>query len=282
MRSAQTRATSTWRALGAALGLGAGIGLYSVLLEPRWLRLRRQAIPIAGLPPAFDGFRVGMLSDLHAGNWADRRLYQRAVEALDREQVDLAVLTGDIVGNRAHPRWREDLAPLARLSPPAGRFAVLGGHDRRNGGERVTARMTELGWTVLLNEGQPLRRGADTLWLLGVDDNSLLPLRDDLEAAAAAVPLGAPSILLAHSPDAIFGARRRRISLVLSGHTHGGQVRLPGVGALLQVTDLPKRFDSGLSRHGGSWLYVSRGVASTYPLRFLCRPEVQVLTLRAA
>lgn len=255
---------------------------WAVALEPLWLEKREVQVPFPGLPAALDGTRLGLLSDLHAGSWAPESHYRRAVGLLAESRVDALLVAGDVVGHHAGGRWQEVLAPLAGIEAPLGRLAVLGGHDHRYDARAVIRRLQGLGFTVLRNQAVPLHREGESLWVVGLDDNSDSPGRDDFERACRALPPGAPAVVLAHSPDAVREARRRGLGLVLSGHTHGGQVRLPFWGALLRVTELPRRFDQGLSRHGGTHLFVSRGMASTFRLRFCCRPDVAVLTLRKA
>ena len=259
----------------AALACGA----WAVAVEPLCLEVRRLRIPIPDLPPALHGLRLGLLADLHAGSWAQVGLYRRAARILARHQVDALLLAGDVTSHHASPHWREVLAPLAEVAAPLGRLAVLGGHDHRFGASAVAGRLGELGFRVLRNEAIPLRRQGQDLWVVGLDDNSSEPRMDDFERACGPLPPGAPTVVVAHSPDAVRQARRRGLGLVLSGHTHGGQVRLPWVGSLVRVTHLSGRFDQGLSRHGSTHLYVSRGLSSTHRLRFLCRPDVSILTL---
>ncbi len=255
---------------------------WAVAIEPLWLQKREVEVPFPGLPPALDGIRLGLLSDLHAGAWAPQEHYRRAVRILAKARVDVLLLAGDIAGHRAGQTWKQVLAPLAGLEPPLGRLAVLGGHDYRFDARAVAHHLGGLGFTVLRNQAVPLHRGGQTLWVVGLDDNSDLPDRHDFEEACRGLPPGAPALVLAHSPDAVTEARRRGLGLVLSGHTHGGQVRLPFWGSILRVTELPRRYDQGLSRHGDTHLFVSRGLASTHRLRFFCRPDVAVLTLRSA
>ena len=268
--------------LGALAATALACATWAVAIEPLWLEKRELEVPFPGLPRALDGIRLGFLSDLHAGSWAPREHYLRAVRILARAGVDVLLLAGDIAGHRAGQTWKEVLAPLAGLEPPLGRLAVLGGHDHRFNAPAVAHHLQSLGYTVLRNQAVPLHRGDQALWVVGLDDNSDLPGRHDFNKACREVPAGAPGLLLAHSPDAVMEASRRGLGLVLSGHTHGGQVRLPWWGSLLRVTELPRRYDQGLSRHGDTHLFVSRGLASTYRLRFCCRPDVTVLTLRSA
>ncbi len=262
-------------AAAAALALGT----WAIAIEPLCLEVRRLRIPLPDLPPSLEGLRLGLLADLHAGSWAGVDLYRRAARLLRQSRVDALLLAGDVTSHHAGPHWKEVLAPLAEVEAPLGRLAVLGGHDHRFGASAVAGRLHELGFRVLRNEAVPLDRGGQSLWVVGLDDNSDWPFKDDLDRACRHLPSGAATVLVAHSPDAVRQARRRNLGLVLSGHTHGGQVRLPWVGSLVRVSHLPGRLDQGLSRHGNTHLFVSRGLSSTHRLRFLCRPDVSILTL---
>lgn len=261
---------------------GVLLSAWAVGVEPLLLRVTRTPVPLEGLPGALEGLRVGVLCDLHAGGWVGERLVERAVAALEAEDPEVVLLAGDMVTSGSGPRALDDLGPLGRLRPPLGKFAVLGGHDHKYGAAQVGQRLEALGFAVLCNEGRPLRREGATLWLAGVDDNSWRAGRDDLAGACRGVSDGEPVLALAHSPDLLLDPGRERVALIVAGHTHGGQVRLPLVGPVYRVTDVPLRYAAGLSRHGSTWLYVSRGVGSTYRLRLLCRPEVSLLVLRRA
>ncbi len=255
------------------------LGVWAVAVEPLCLEVRRYRVPLPHLPAALEGLRLGLLADLHAGAWAGISLYRRAAQVLRHHRVDALLLAGDVTSHYAAPHWKEVLTPLAEVEAPLGRLAVLGGHDHRFGASAVAGHLDELGFRVLRNEAVALRRDGQSLWVVGLDDNSDWPFKDDMERACRPLPPDAATVLLAHSPDALRQARRRGLGLVLSGHTHGGQVRLPWVGSLVRVTHLSGRFDQGLSRHGSTHLYVSRGLSSTHRLRFLCRPDVSILTL---
>lgn len=263
-----------------ALACAAGAcAAWAVGVEPLWLQVRRLQVALPGLPPGLAGLRLGLVADLHAGAWAPLEYYRRVADAVARAGVDALLVAGDVTSHGVRDGWQEQLAPFGELDPPLGRLAILGGHDHRNDARAIASRLEELGYRVLRNEAVPLRRRGDELWVVGLDDNSDPPRHDDFEQACQGLPAGAPAVVLAHSPDAVVEARRRGLDLVLSGHTHGGQVRLPFLGSIVKVTDLARCYDNGLSRHGRTQLFVSRGVASTYRLRFLCRPEVSVITL---
>jgi hypothetical protein len=191
---------------------------------------------------------------------------------------DLVALTGDQVDQRSSNGLDAFGRLLGQLRAPYGVFAVLGGHDDVAGTERVVECLRAAGIRVLLNEAVRLQVGGQTVWLAGIRDNSFR--YQPVAPAVEHVPKGAPYILLAHSPDAIFEASDLHAGLVLSGHTHGGQIRLPLIGApILPVRH--REFDQGLFRQGDTMLYVSRGLGTTgLRVRLLCRPEVAILEVK--
>jgi uncharacterized protein len=284
-------------AAGALSAAGAACVGYGILVERDWYRLRRQRIE--ALAPGQAPLTVLHLSDLHLTAADTRRM--RFLERLAAEPVDLVVVTGDMLGE---PRALDPvLASLARFRPRLGAVAVLGSNDywaprfrnpltyfigpstrrHRSSGRNPWRELVEgleaRGWTVLSN-----RRGRlGDVELAGMDDPHIR--RDD-----PTVPVPAngqvPARLrlgVVHSPyrralDAFAG---NGYDLVLAGHTHGGQVRLPGVGALVTNCDLPRDRVRGLSRWGSSWLHVSAGLGTSKyaPFRFACRPEASLLTV---
>ena len=272
----------------AAAGLSAlgGVG-YVTLAEPHWLALERVDVPLPGLPAALDGFTIAQLSDLHRGPEVTQEDVARAVDLTLRQEADLIVLTGDYVTGSADyaPSCAEALSPLAtssRKSPPrfggagGGVLACLGNHDHWTDADAVAGALADAGLTVLRNAA---REVADNLWVAVVDD--VWERHADLEKALRGVPSGATVVLLAHEPDyANEVAADERVSLQLSGHSHGGQVRLPFIGAPF-LPYLGRKYSAGLYRVGGMWLYVNRGVGLISPaVRFNCRPEVTLLRLR--
>jgi len=264
---------------GAATGglstLG-GAG-YARLVEPHWLAVERVDVPIPDLPASLDGFTIVQLSDLHRGPKVTQEQVAQAVELALQQEAHLVVLTGDYVSVSAEyaASCAESLSPLAASGDV---LACLGNHDHWTDADAVAGALADAGITVLRNAA---REVADGLWVAAVDD--VWERYADLEQALEAVPAGATVVLLAHEPDyADEVAADGRVSLQLSGHSHGGQVRLPFAGPLV-LPYLGRKYPAGLYRVGEMWLYVNRGVGLIAPaVRFNCRPEVALLTLRVA
>lgn len=262
------------------LGLTAALGIWSVWYEPNHPEVTHTEIYL-DIPPAFNGLKAALISDTHAGGWARASYYAKAAEMIKKAAPDVLFLCGDIVTSHADECWTDDLAPFASIMPEFGKIAVLGGHDRRFNENIVRQGIKQLGFKVLENEAAMLEKSGQRLWIAGLKDNSDWPFLDDIDKACGNVPADESRIILAHSPDAIFKACEKKAQLLLCGHTHAGQVRLPWYGAILRVTDLPKKYDHGLSQFGETQLYVTRGLGSTVKLRFCCRPEISVITLRS-
>lgn len=271
----------------AGLSTIGGAG-YARLVEPHWLEVERVEVPIPDLPAKLDGFTIVQLSDLHRGPKVTPEQITQAVGLALRQEADLTVLTGDYVSASAGYALScaELLSPMVNagrgaplLVGKAGRgnvLACLGNHDHWTEANTVARALADAGITVLRNAAQEV---ADGLWVAAVDD-----VREgyaDLEKALDKVPAGVTVVLLAHEPDyADEVAADGRVSLQLSGHSHGGQVRLPLAGPLI-LPYLGRKYPAGLYRVGAMWLYVNRGVGLIGPtVRFNCRPEVTVLRLR--
>jgi hypothetical protein len=243
--------------------------------------LERVTIPIAGLPPALEGLRIVQMSDLHLHPYTQIGLIEQAVDLANRLEPDLVALTGDYVLSSGASIL--ELAPvLGRLRARLGVFAVLGNHDMWKGPRTITQELEQAGITVFANAGRALQieRGDErgTLYLAGLSDG--LTGHPDLRHALRDMPSNATCILLMHVPDvADEYAADGRVALQLSGHSHGGQVRLPGRGALI-LPPMGVKYDHGLYRVGDMWLYTNRGIGVTGPpVRFNCRPEVTQITL---
>ena len=262
---------------------------YGYRVEPTWLELNRCDIPVAGLPAAFADFRIVQLSDFHCSRQVTPTYLTEAVDLAQAQNADVAVLTGDFV-HKGY-RYVERVAQtLSRLSAPLGVYAVLGNHDfavRNALGFRrfrhlhraVAQALAAHGIRVLHNEAVPLQRGAERLYLVGVED--LWSRACDLDQAFNGLPPAIPRIVLAHNPRTIEHLDDRRCDLMLSGHTHGGQIHVPGLGRPA-LGRKARRFAAGLYQHRNTYLYVNKGVGFGLPFRFRVRPEVAVLTLRCA
>jgi hypothetical protein len=250
--------------------------LYALFIEPRWLEVTRRAIPTG--PPR--GLRIAHLSDLHLGSKFSYALAQRAVELANSLQPDIAVVTGDLVAKGQNEDKCAKL--LSGLRASRGVYVVFGAHDLWAGAGPLRDALSRAGVRVLDNEVADLGSG---WWIVGVEDNS----GRDVDLSAVMRELSRQrqgAILLAHSPDIMHQVSAmnhagQRISLVLCGHTHGGQLRLPVIGPLVGMGRYARRYSCGLYKVGATWLYVTRGVG-TYlvRMRFLCRPEVALLDLR--
>jgi uncharacterized protein len=236
-------------------------------------------IHIRRLGPAYDGLKVVHLTDIHHSLYTPLEDVERAVKMTNHLQPDLIALTGDYVTFSPTYIWPVAQV-LGRLRARLGVFAVLGNHDFQVDADEMTSALEAHRIHVLRNSHFALDSGHDRLWLVGVDD--LWWSADDLEAGMCHVPPYDPKILLCHNPVGIHMAAGRHIDLVLSGHTHGGQVRLPVVGGLYTRSKLGKRFIAGWNRLDGTQIYVSRGIGKVLvPLRVGCPPEIACLNLRA-
>lgn len=265
--------------LGSAAAGAVGYG-YSTEIEPDWLSVEQVEIPLKKLRPALEGFKIVHMSDIHLHPYTQLEFVQKAVAKANTLQPDLVVLTGDYVLESADSIF--ELAPaLAGLNPKYGIFTSLGNHDLWTNAEVVLAGLRQAGLPVLVNDGVALGVGSDLLYLAGLDDGWSGQL--DLTAALAKLPQDAPVILLAHEPDLADNfALDGRISLQLSGHSHGGQVRLPGIGAPI-LPYLGRKYDQGLYRVREMWVYTTRGIGlGPVPTRFNCPPEITEITLVGA
>ncbi len=262
------------------LGLGvsciAGYG-YVFYVEPHWLSIERVDVPINGLPEGFDGFKIVCLSDIHLHPYTQIDFIERVVASSNKLAPDIVCLLGDYVFASADSIY--ELAPvLAELESTQGVFAVLGNHDLWTDAAVVRSGLEAVGIRVLVNESVPLRLGDDDLILAGLDDG--WSGEPDLSLALDGSPQDAPVILMLHEPDfADHYAQDGRVRLQLSGHTHGGQVRIPGIGSPFRP-DYGRKYADGLVEVTGMWLYTTRGVGVIAPpARFNCRPEITEITL---
>lgn len=255
----------------------AGAG-YAVKVEPRWLRVERRALRLPRLPSAFDGFTLAQISDLHFGRAVDPDYLIAACEQTTALRPDAIAVTGDFVSHLDNGEADLVATAVSRLQAPAGVFAVLGNHDWWNSAAVVRKAVERGGAQILTNTSVPLQRGAEQLHIAGVDD--IWENHHDLGAALSAVPADGAVVLLAHEPDyADTVAAVGRVDLMLSGHSHGGQVRLPLRGAPI-LPWLGQRYPAGWYQIDGLQLYTNRGLGtSELAVRFNCPPEITLFTL---
>lgn len=232
------------------------------------------------LGAAHDGLRIVHLTDIHHSLFTPLEDVERAVHLANLLRPDVVALTGDYVSFSPSYIWPVARA-LGKLRARLGLFAILGNHDFQVDPEEITRALRAQRIRVLRNSHCALRARSSRLWMIGVDD--LWWGADDLAAALKSVPARELKILLCHNPLGIRQAAGHGIDFVLSGHTHGGQVRLPVVGSVYGRSKLGERFVEGWNRLDGTQIYVNRGIGKVLvPLRYDCPPEIACLRLRRA
>lgn len=249
----------------------------------RWERARLETpeveIPVPDLAPAFEGYRVALVSDLHHGPAVPTLWLERVAGRVTELAPDLVVLGGDFVSHA-----RSDLDGLegivARFHAPDGVVAVLGNHDHWVNPDIVAAAVERGGATVLVNRHRVIRRDGAALAIAGVDDFTHGAVRTD--EALAGIPRDVPRVLISHNPDLIeYLPPGARVDVMLSGHTHNGQAQLPLVGPLTVPSQFGRKYLHGLKQVGATWLYVSAGVGSAWVPRWRNPPEAPVIRLLA-
>lgn len=261
-----------------ALALNLSEAARAALTEPFRLTVEHQKIHLPRLPRELDGFRVVQLSDIHHSPFTSREQIERAVETANSLQPDIVALTGDYVSKeRAYAAPCAEL--LGGLRARHGVYAVLGNHDHWTDAALITDLFRAEGITVLVNQGMRFEKKGAAFWLAGVDD-TMVGL-EDLSLALAGSSNQEFKLLLAHNPIILRRAARAGVDLVLSGHTHGGQVSLRSEHS---ISGRPRRrLLKGLARQGETQIYITRGLGTVVlPVRFGCPPEVSLLELRCA
>jgi uncharacterized protein len=241
------------------------------------IEVTRHEVEVRDLPASFDGYRVAFLTDTHVASFMRRGLYREAVARTLSFEPDLILLGGDFVTWERHiPLMAEVL--LTDLTAPDGVWAVLGNHDYWANADGVVAAMTARGVRFILNRSVELRRGDDVVHLAGIDE--LYRGTPDIDATFRRVDPQQPCLAVSHHPDIVDLLGGRRLDLLVCGHTHGGQIRVPFFGSLVVPSKHEARYAAGFRRVGDVLLYVSRGIGAIPPLRILCRPEVATFILR--
>lgn len=275
----------------AAVGAGAlALGTDGVVFEANDPQLVRLEIPLTRLPAALDGFTIAQLSDLHYDRFFSTTPIRKAVSIVNALQPDLIALTGDFVTIPAFSDYLHNAKKGAAAAEPCalaiaglvarcGVFAILGNHDHDSDPDRVIEALTAQGIQFLRNSSAAIEARGSRLWLTGVDD--VLTGKPDLDVSLKGIPRSEPVVLLAHEPDYADQAAAYPIDLQLSGHSHGGQVRFPLIGAPI-LPDMAKKYPWGLRRIGPLTLYTNVGLGTIrIAARLNCPPEITLLTLRA-
>jgi uncharacterized protein len=260
------------------LALTLGEAARTALAEPFMLTIERRQIFLRRLPNALHGFRIVHLSDLHLGPLTSEAQLRRAVENANALEPDIIALTGDYISQER--RYAARCAEIVgHLRASCGIYAVLGNHDHWTDAALITDLFRAEGIRVLINEGMRFEKDGAAFWLAGVDD-TMVGL-EDLPLALAGSRLDEMKLLLAHNPIILRRAARAGVDLVLSGHTHGGQVALRSERSA--SSGQRRRQLRGLGRQGDTQIYVTRGVGTVIlPIRYGCPPEVSLLQLHCA
>jgi predicted MPP superfamily phosphohydrolase len=280
------RSVSRRKFLGMAAGGAAAVfGADGFLIEPNLPRVVRQEFALRRWPQRLDGFTVALLSDFHYDPYFSVHPLRAAIGIVNELHPDLIVLTGDFVSVPSFGNRREaarDAEPCAQLlqqmRAPHGLSAVMGNHDDETDPSRVTAALRDKGIRVLRNQSVPIEKDGSRFWLAGIDD--LLGRTADLSATLLGIPSDEATILLAHEPDYADYVASYPVDLQLSGHSHGGQIRIP----LLPPLYLPKlgrKYISGRYQIRELALYTNSGLGTVaIPVRLNCAPEITLLTFR--
>ncbi|MFO0965526.1 MAG: metallophosphoesterase [Gemmataceae bacterium] len=270
---------------------GGALLAYGGLIAPRWFGVTRRTIPIRDLPPGLDGLRIVQLTDIHHGPWLSRRYVRDVIDADNALDADVICLTGDYVHHSAE-YIEPVVAELARLQAKCGVVAILGNHDwwegvepMRRAFDRAGIPLIDNGRRILTPERRLVSSGDAGLALAAVGD--LWEDKLDYHAALAGLPAAMPRLLLSHNPDVAeepaFLAAGHRVDLMLSGHTHGGQIVLPFLGAPDTSSRHGQKYAQGLVQGPVCPVFICRGIGvSGFPIRLGATPEIAVLELRTS
>ena len=267
--------------------LAIGLAGYSGLIEPNEVDITRLDLKVNRLSAAFDGLKIALISDFHYGPYTGEREIGAAVRVANELKPDVIFLLGDfvtepLIGNsrRGASKAEPCAKLLSQLQSPLGCFAVLGNHDYATDPEFVAGALSSERISLLRNANHPLERHGARLWLLGVND--AMVGEASLEQALRGVPISEPKVLLVHEPDFADETSRYGVDVQFSGHSHGGQIRIPGVHPVW-LPRLAEKYYRGYYRVGDLQLYTNRGIGTVaVPFRFCAPPEVTLVTLRSA
>jgi predicted MPP superfamily phosphohydrolase len=269
-----------WRLIESwAYALGVLLSVWAIWIERRFVRIRRMDIAIEGLPAEFDGYRIAQLSDLHVGSFDPKSRALEWVALSNALEPDLVAVTGDLVTS-GRGFYRDVAEALGELRGKDGVFVSMGNHDLWNNDE-LSRLVSERGPTVLRNASRIIRRGDASLNVAGVDGR--IATGPEFVGSLAECAAGAPVVLLAHYPWVFDSAAAAGVDLILTGHTHGGQLGVPFLGQRLNLARLTGQRSRGLVHWGKTAMYVNAGLGTTGPpMRLAVPPEIALITLRRA
>lgn len=263
---------------------GTAVAGLSRILYPRngrnWLDVDQVRLVLPRLSPEFDGYRISQISDFHYGTWLTSKELGHAISQVNQQQADLIAITGDFVTYHMDIFSNDLISLMGQLHAPDGVVAVLGNHDHWSDPVEIRRILREANIKELNNDVLSLVKGAGRLHICGVDD--FMDGHDRLDLVLQKLPGDGAAILLAHEPDfADISALSKRFDLQISGHSHGGQIVLPWIGAPL-LPNYARKYSSGLYKVDGMFQYTNRGLGTAeLQIRLNSRPEITVFTLES-
>ncbi|EKN65565.1 hypothetical protein BABA_19796 [Neobacillus bataviensis LMG 21833] len=288
MTKKQTRRTFLKRSFGSfltVLGLGSGGYLYAHQIEPALLDISELDIKHPFIPKSFEGIKMIQFSDTHLGFQYNLSQFKKLAAKINDLQPDIILFTGDLMDEPNKYTEINKLVPiLDKLHAPLGKYCIFGNHDHGGYGSEIYRNIMETtNFTVLLNESIPIQlKDGGSIYLLGIDDAMLG--NPDLPLALKRIPNNRFTLLLSHAPDLAETASQYPIHWQISGHSHGGQVKLPFIGALV-IPPFAQKYPEGLYTLGEVnplTLYVNRGIGTTrLPFRFMAKPELTIFTFKS-
>lgn len=276
---------STFGAILTLLGISSGGYLYANRIEPALLDIHKQQMMHPLIPKSFDGIKIVQFSDTHLGFQYNLTQFKKLVKKINDLQPDLIFFTGDLMDEpNKYTKINQIVPILKELKAPLGKYCIFGNHDHGGYGSELYRNIMETAhFTILLNEAKPIKlKDGSSIYLLGIDDAMLG--KPDVALALKNTPINRFKILLSHAPDLAETASQYPIQWQLSGHSHGGQVKIPFVGALV-TPPFAQKYPEGLytlGKNNSLSLYVNRGIGTTrLPFRFMAIPELTVFTLKS-
>ncbi|MDP4086225.1 MAG: metallophosphoesterase [Bacillota bacterium] len=274
----------TFGALLTSFGVTSGGYIYANQIEPTLLDIKEIPISHPLIPKSFNGLKIIQFSDIHLGFQYTLRQLKRLVKQLNSLQPDIVLFTGDLMDDPKNFKESDKISPILKeIHATKGKFCIYGNHDHGGYGSSLYKQiMKDSDFTLLLNEAKPIKQtDGSSIYLIGIDDAMLgMP---DLALAIEKLPKNAFTILLSHEPDLADHVSSYNINWQLSGHSHGGQVKIPFIGPLI-IPPFARKYPEGHYTIGKTLnLYVNRGIGTTrLPFRFMAKPELTIFSLKSS
>ncbi|MFD2443333.1 metallophosphoesterase [Bacillus sp. CGMCC 1.16607] len=262
------------------IGTGYGGYFYAHQIEPRLLKVASHSITHTDIPSSFNGFKIVQFSDTHLGFQYNLDQFKKMLNQINQLQPDVIFFTGDLMDAPNQYPYAEEIIPLLKnLQAPFGKYAIYGNHDHGGYGSDIYKNiMDQSEFTLLLNQSEQISMvDKSRIHIIGLDDAMLG--KPNFSKAFHQIPSNEYKILLSHAPDLADEAVKYNVQIQLSGHSHGGQIKIPFVGALI-TPPFAKKYVEGFYEIENLLLYVNRGIGTTrLPFRFLSKPEITMFTL---